>query len=184
MNREDADRDGGKTLVTETRCRAGGRLAAQAKASESWSTTAGWSCCKCRSRACGRITNRELLPEAVMSVRTAGWPAGPFADRGPARRQRPHLPDRLAVGPAGGGRVLLRIEDIDSPRVKPGAAEQACDDLRWLGLDWDGEPIVQTQRLAALRGGPAAAARAGTGLSLHLHAHRRRAGRQRPARRA
>ncbi len=54
-----------------------------------------------------------------------------------------------------GGRVVLRIEDIDSPRVKPGAAEQALDDLRWLGLDWDGEPVVQTRRLplyeAALR---------------------------------
>ena len=46
-----------------------------------------------------------------------------------------------------GGRVVLRIEDVDSPRVKPGAATAACDDLRWLGLDWDGEPIVQTQRL-------------------------------------
>jgi glutamyl-tRNA synthetase len=46
-----------------------------------------------------------------------------------------------------GGRVALRIEDIDSPRIKPGAAEQALDDLRWLGLDWDGDPIVQTQRL-------------------------------------
>jgi glutamyl-tRNA synthetase len=47
-----------------------------------------------------------------------------------------------------GGRVVLRIEDIDSPRVKTGAAEQALDDLRWLGLDWDANPIVQTQRLA------------------------------------
>jgi glutamyl-tRNA synthetase len=47
-----------------------------------------------------------------------------------------------------GGRVVLRIEDIDSPRVKPGAAEQALDDLRWLGLDWDGEPLVQTRRLS------------------------------------
>jgi glutamyl-tRNA synthetase len=46
------------------------------------------------------------------------------------------------------GRVILRIEDIDSPRVKPGAAEQACEDLRWLGLDWDDGPVVQTQRLA------------------------------------
>ena len=46
-----------------------------------------------------------------------------------------------------GGRVVLRIEDVDSPRVKPGAADAARDDLRWLGLDWDGEPIVQTQRL-------------------------------------
>jgi glutamyl-tRNA synthetase len=46
-----------------------------------------------------------------------------------------------------GGRVLLRIEDIDSPRVKAGAAEQALDDLRWLGLDWDGDVVVQTERL-------------------------------------
>ncbi len=45
------------------------------------------------------------------------------------------------------GRLLLRIEDIDSPRVKPGAAQQALDDLHWLGLDWDGTPIVQSQRL-------------------------------------
>jgi glutamyl-tRNA synthetase len=47
-----------------------------------------------------------------------------------------------------GGQVALRVEDIDSPRVKAGAAEQACADLRWLGLDWDDGPVVQTQRLA------------------------------------
>jgi glutamyl-tRNA synthetase len=46
-----------------------------------------------------------------------------------------------------GGAVRLRIEDIDSPRVKAGAAEQAAADLRWLGLDWDGDPVVQTERL-------------------------------------
>jgi glutamyl-tRNA synthetase len=46
-----------------------------------------------------------------------------------------------------GGRVVLRIEDIDSPRVKHGAAEQASFDLCWLGLDWDGSPLVQTERL-------------------------------------
>src|SRR5437870_10481955 len=45
-----------------------------------------------------------------------------------------------------GGQVLLRMEDIDSPRVKQGAAGQACADLHWLGLDWDGEPVVQSQR--------------------------------------
>src|SRR5947209_9121437 len=49
------------------------------------------------------------------------------------------------------GTVLMRIEDIDSPRVKAGAAEQACDDLRWLGLDWDGDPVVQTRRLPRYR---------------------------------
>lgn len=46
-----------------------------------------------------------------------------------------------------GGRIVLRIEDIDSPRIKPGAATQALDDLRWLGLDWDAGPIVQTERI-------------------------------------
>jgi glutamyl-tRNA synthetase len=46
-----------------------------------------------------------------------------------------------------GGRVVLRIEDVDSPRVKPGADAEACADLRWLGLDWDEGPVYQTQRL-------------------------------------
>jgi glutamyl-tRNA synthetase len=46
-----------------------------------------------------------------------------------------------------GGHVVLRIEDIDSPRVKSGAAAQACDDLRWLGLEWDEGPVAQTDRL-------------------------------------
>jgi glutamyl-tRNA synthetase len=47
-----------------------------------------------------------------------------------------------------GGRVVLRIEDIDSPRVRAGAAAEACEDLRWLGLDWDEGPYVQTERLS------------------------------------
>jgi len=45
-----------------------------------------------------------------------------------------------------GGRVILRIEDIDSPRIKPWATQQAIDDLRWLGLDWDEGPYNQTER--------------------------------------
>jgi glutamyl-tRNA synthetase len=47
-----------------------------------------------------------------------------------------------------GGSLVLRIEDIDSPRVQAGAADQALADLRWLGLDWDRGPIIQTKRLA------------------------------------
>jgi glutamyl-tRNA synthetase len=54
-----------------------------------------------------------------------------------------------------GGELPLRIEDIDSPRIKQGAAAQILDDLKWLGLNWDGEPVIQSQRLdryeAALR---------------------------------
>jgi len=39
-----------------------------------------------------------------------------------------------------GGRVILRIEDLDVSRVRPGASQAALDDLRWLGLDWDEGP--------------------------------------------
>ncbi len=39
-----------------------------------------------------------------------------------------------------GGKILLRLEDLDHPKVKAGAAAQAYDDLRWLGLDWDDGP--------------------------------------------
>lgn len=38
-------------------------------------------------------------------------------------------------------RVLMRMEDLDGPRVKPGADETALADLLWLGLAWE-EPIV------------------------------------------
>jgi glutamyl-tRNA synthetase len=38
------------------------------------------------------------------------------------------------------GRIILRLEDIDSPRVKPQAIPQALQDLAWLGLDWDEGP--------------------------------------------
>jgi glutamyl-tRNA synthetase len=41
-----------------------------------------------------------------------------------------------------GGRVVLRVEDLDRSRARPGAAEGALADLRWLGLDWDEGPDV------------------------------------------
>jgi glutamyl-tRNA synthetase len=45
-----------------------------------------------------------------------------------------------------GWHILLRIEDLDGPRIKPGADRQAIDDLRWLGLDWDEGPAYQSSR--------------------------------------
>ncbi|MBT1173560.1 glutamyl-Q tRNA(Asp) synthetase [Bifidobacterium sp. MA2] len=45
------------------------------------------------------------------------------------------------------GRMLLRIEDIDTPRVLPDADRWIMDDLDWLGLDWEGEPVYQSRRL-------------------------------------
>lgn len=41
---------------------------------------------------------------------------------------------------------LMRMEDLD--RVQPGAAERQLEDLRALGLDWDGDPVRQTDRRA------------------------------------
>ncbi len=38
------------------------------------------------------------------------------------------------------GQFVLRVEDIDHPRVRPGATQQMLTDLRWLGLDWDEGP--------------------------------------------
>jgi glutamyl-tRNA synthetase len=42
--------------------------------------------------------------------------------------------------------IILRAEDLDGPRVKPGADHGMIEDLRWLGLDWDKGPIYQSRR--------------------------------------
>lgn len=47
---------------------------------------------------------------------------------------------------SAGGELKLRIEDIDTPRIKVGAAAQAIEDLRWLGISWDGPTTYQTDR--------------------------------------
>src|SRR5258708_802068 len=48
------------------------------------------------------------------------------------------------------GKIIMRIEDLDSPRVKAGVTEKMLEDLKWLGFDWDEGPegCVQTQRRA------------------------------------
>ena len=45
-----------------------------------------------------------------------------------------------------GGKFLMRMEDLDTPRVVKGSADQILRDLEWLGLDWDGEVVYQSQR--------------------------------------
>lgn len=49
-----------------------------------------------------------------------------------------------------GGRLIMRMEDLDHPKDKPGAAAAAIADLRWLGFDWD-EECVQSERKALYR---------------------------------
>jgi glutamyl-Q tRNA(Asp) synthetase len=50
-----------------------------------------------------------------------------------------------------GGRFLLRIEDIDPVRCRPEFTTGILEDLRWLGLDWDGEPRIQSRHLPDYR---------------------------------
>lgn len=45
-----------------------------------------------------------------------------------------------------GGTLLLRVEDLDTPRTKEWAGEQAIEDLRWLGVDWDEVAALQSLR--------------------------------------
>lgn len=45
-----------------------------------------------------------------------------------------------------GGRFLVRIEDIDGPRVVPGASDRQLGALHRLGLDWDGPVVRQSER--------------------------------------
>jgi len=46
----------------------------------------------------------------------------------------------------GGGELALRIEDTDRERSTPENVEQIFEALRWLGIDWDGEPVFQSRR--------------------------------------
>jgi glutamyl-tRNA synthetase len=46
-----------------------------------------------------------------------------------------------------GGRIVMRMEDLDAPRVVPGTADAILRDLEWLGLDWDGPVVMQSANL-------------------------------------
>ncbi len=75
-------------------------------------------------------------------------------DRAPGGRYAPSPSGPLHLGNArtallawlqarlAGGRFVMRMEDLDRPRMRPGCAAQIIDDLRWMGLDWDEGPDV------------------------------------------
>ncbi|MDR1577705.1 MAG: glutamate--tRNA ligase [Deltaproteobacteria bacterium] len=46
-----------------------------------------------------------------------------------------------------GGQFVLRVEDTDSLRSKEEHTQAILEALTWLGLDWDGEPVIQSQRV-------------------------------------
>jgi glutamyl-tRNA synthetase len=50
-----------------------------------------------------------------------------------------------------GGSFLLRIEDTDRERSRPEFTENILEGLQWLGLSWDGDPVIQSERIAEHR---------------------------------
>ena len=50
---------------------------------------------------------------------------------------------------SAGGRMVLRLEDLDPDRCTQAWCDQVMRDLEWLGLDWDNEPVYQSRRTPA-----------------------------------
>lgn len=88
----------------------------------------------------------DLTVIQPMIVRFAPSPTG-FLHLGSARTA---LFNWLAAR-SSGGRFLLRVEDTDKVRSEQRFLDEILEDLRWLGLDWDGEPIHQSRRFDVYR---------------------------------
>jgi glutamyl-tRNA synthetase len=56
-----------------------------------------------------------------------------------------------ALAKQHGWKVVLRIEDLDGPRIDPEASQTAIDTLAWLGLTWEDETLYQSHDLAPYR---------------------------------
>lgn len=69
-----------------------------------------------------------------------------------------------------GWTVLLRIEDLDPSRTREGDVARCIEDLLWLGVDWDGEPSIQSERTHVHRAALDALARQG---AIYRSAHSR-----------
>ena len=59
-----------------------------------------------------------------------------------------HAYSAVVAADLGNG-FTLRIDDIDHTRCRPQFVEGIYEDLRWLGLEWQGDPVFQSQRLDA-----------------------------------
>lgn len=67
-----------------------------------------------------------------------------------------------------GWRIVLRIEDLDGPRIKADAAAGIMDTLGWLGIDWDEGPLVQSADLGPYRAAMATLAGGGWAYACEL----------------
>ena len=66
-----------------------------------------------------------------------------------------------ALARRGGWDIVLRLEDLDGPRVRPEAVDGIMGTLRWLGIDWDRGPFVQSRDLGPYRAAMASLAESG-----------------------
>ena len=71
-----------------------------------------------------------------------------------------------------GSAFLVRVDDLDSSRVRPGVAEAQLADLAALGLDWDGPVVRQSERLDLYRAAIARLDARRAAVPLLLHARR------------
>lgn len=92
---------------------------------------------------------RKTDPKKMSHTTHNNVPTGRFA---PSPTGRMHLGNVFSAllswlsARSRGGKWLLRIEDLDPQRSRPEYAQLLMDDLQWLGLAWDGEPVVQSRR--------------------------------------
>lgn len=94
----------------------------------------------------GRQSMRDDIIVAMEKTRLAPSPTGSL-HLGNART----FLVNWALARRLGWKVLLRIEDLDGPRVKPEAVDGLRRTLEWLGLDWDEGPFIQSSDLAPYR---------------------------------
>jgi glutamyl-tRNA synthetase len=86
--------------------------------------------------------------EAAVAGRARGY-RGRFAPSPTGALHRGNLRTALVAwldARRAGGEWLLRIDDLDGPRNRPGAEAGILADLRWLGLEWDGPLVRQSER--------------------------------------
>lgn len=106
------------------------------------------------------MTETKDMMQPAGSQRASQWgdPSGILGTTPLTTRFAPSPTGQLHLGTAhsalfawktardAGGRFLLRIEDIDTARCRPEHEKQILEDLKWLGLDWDGPVLRQSER--------------------------------------
>ena len=99
------------------------------------------------------INARNIATPAVATSTAPSTPTPVVGRFAPSPSGRMHLGNVFSClctwlsARSQGGRIVLRIEDLDDRCKRPELAAQLIDDLAWLGLEWDEGPFYQHDRL-------------------------------------